>query len=118
MRMLMLAGALAALLAAPGARGGEAEEPKPKAEAPKLSAEESARLAGLIKQLGSDEWKDREAASGEIEKLGKKALPALEEAAKSSDAEISTRAKALIAKLDPPKRPNWTRRRSRPEAGR
>ena len=39
----------------------------------------------LVKQLGSDEFKEREAASNALNKVGKSALNALRKAAKDSD---------------------------------
>jgi WD40 repeat protein len=52
------------------------------------------RIAGLIKQLGDDHFARREAASKELEALGKPALRALLQAAASSDdVEIRRRAK-------------------------
>jgi hypothetical protein len=51
----------------------------------------------LVKQLGSDEFKEREAASSALRKVGKAALNALLKAAKGSDdLEVRTRAARLI----------------------
>ncbi len=51
----------------------------------------------LVKQLGSDEFKEREAASSALNKVGKPALNALQKAAKGSDdLEVRSRAARLI----------------------
>jgi hypothetical protein len=51
----------------------------------------------LVKQLGSDKFKEREAASSALTKVGKPALPALKKAAtESADAEVRSRAAGLI----------------------
>jgi uncharacterized protein (TIGR03067 family) len=52
----------------------------------------------LVKQLGADEFAQREAASKALEALGERALPALREAAKESeDAEVKQRLDAVVA---------------------
>jgi hypothetical protein len=50
----------------------------------------------LIKQLGDDGFENREAASRKLATIGNRARMALERAAKSDDAEIASRAKALL----------------------
>ena len=50
----------------------------------------------LVKQLGSGKFKEREAASSALGKVGKPALTALRKAAKDSDPEIRSRAAKLI----------------------
>ena len=73
-----------------------------KAQAPPLSARaetavDNRDIERLIKQLGSDEFEEREAASKALKKVGKPALKALHEAAtENADAEIRSRADALI----------------------
>jgi hypothetical protein len=57
------------------------------------------QLDRLIKKLGDPSWKNREAATKEIKKLGPRAKPRLEEAAKDKDTEIAYRAEQLIATL-------------------
>jgi hypothetical protein len=55
----------------------------------------------LVKQLGSDEFKEREAASNALNKIGKPALIALQKATKDSgDAEIRSRATKLIKAME------------------
>ena len=54
----------------------------------------------LVQQLGASKHAEREAASKALEALGVAALPALREAAKSSDAEIRRRAGVLIIKAE------------------
>src|SRR5579859_868687 len=58
-----------------------------------------AEVARLIKQLGSDVFAEREAASRELAKAGEAALGALEWAARSDDAEVRRRARELVARL-------------------
>lgn len=70
-------------------------EPAETATADQLAA----RIEQLIRQLGDEEFKTREAASQELAKLGGRAREALEQATKSTDAEIASRAKAILAAL-------------------
>ncbi len=63
----------------------------------------SKQIERLIAQLGSEKFQDREAATAELKKLGEKAIPALEKALKSPDAEISRRAKGLLEQIRPPR---------------
>jgi hypothetical protein len=64
----------------------------------------------LVEQLGSERFDDREAATQQLSKLGKAALPSLKEAARSPDAEVRRRARQLVEQLEPtpvspPRRP-------------
>jgi HEAT repeat protein len=64
-----------------------------------LSAAETdvEKIERLIRQLGSNEFEERNAASEELEKIGKPALEALRKALKDTkDAEVHSRAKALV----------------------
>ena len=56
--------------------------------------------SGLVKRLGAPKYADREAASAEIEKLGPEALPALRAARTARDAEIRSRAMALVERIE------------------
>jgi hypothetical protein len=69
---------------------------------PTTAAEKStdAEVAKLIKQLGSDEFAVREAATESLDKIGLPALPALRKAAKDGDAEISRRAEELVSRIE------------------
>src|SRR5262245_39828550 len=59
---------------------------------------ETERIARLVKQLGDDAFAKREAASRELNAIGKPALPALRKAAASSDdPEIRRRAEKIVA---------------------
>src|SRR5258707_521154 len=69
----------------------------PAADAPKADAE---RVAKLVKQLGSDDFEEREKASKELEAIGGPALDALRAAAKSEEAEVKTRAASLLQKAE------------------
>jgi hypothetical protein len=54
----------------------------------------------LVRQLGSDEFEEREAASNALNKIGKPALKALQQAAKDDDdAEIRSRAARLVVAI-------------------
>lgn len=53
----------------------------------------------LIRQLSDENYKTRESASREIWKMAEKALPVLEEAAKSTDPEQAIRARDLLQKI-------------------
>jgi hypothetical protein len=55
------------------------------------------RIASLIKQLGDDEFANRQAASAGLEAIGEPALPALRKAADAPDLETRRRARAVIA---------------------
>lgn len=63
------------------------------------TAEDEARLAKLIPQLGSGQFAEREAATAAIMRMGSIALGALDAATRSTDPEISLRAKLLIRSL-------------------
>lgn len=75
------------------ARLGDVEQFDPKAAASK------AEMERLIDDLGSDEFQKREAASTQLEVIGAAALPYLEKAEKSSDAEVRRRARDLLRTL-------------------
>jgi hypothetical protein len=53
----------------------------------------------LVAQLGSEEFREREAAAAALERAGAAALPALREGVKSSDPEVRKRAGELLVKL-------------------
>jgi len=55
----------------------------------------------LIKQLGSDEFDERETATKRLQEIGDPALGALDKAATSADAEVRRRAKYVLDKLYP-----------------
>jgi hypothetical protein len=65
----------------------------------KLTADEKKKIAKLVKDLGSDEYATREAASKAIIKFGSKALKQLKAALKSKDAEVVQRADAAIKEI-------------------
>jgi hypothetical protein len=54
------------------------------------------KIARLIRQLSSDKFEERAAASKALEAIGRAALPALRQAETSDDAEVRRRAKGLI----------------------
>jgi hypothetical protein len=57
------------------------------------------KIARLITELGSDDWRVRESAQRELIDLGKVAGEALSEAAKSSDFEVRLRATKILKSL-------------------
>jgi hypothetical protein len=66
------------------------------------------KIPALIADLAADDFKVRDAASQELRKLGRQALPALTEALRSDDPSIKSYAEGLVAAinedLSPPKR--------------
>lgn len=66
---------------------------------PKVSAEEAAKIAALIQQLGDEEAAKRDAAEKELLALGAAAVPQLEKATGDADVERSTRAKAIVRRF-------------------
>ncbi len=69
--------------------GGPVPAPEPGAAEP----------AVLVARLGSDDFREREAAVAALEKAGTAAIPALREGVKSSEPEIRQRAAAILHKL-------------------
>jgi hypothetical protein len=61
---------------------------------------DQAKIEQLIQQLGSNNFRQRESASRELDALGEAALPELRKAAKNNDMEVATRAKALCEKIE------------------
>jgi RNA polymerase sigma factor (sigma-70 family) len=79
----------------PGGAVAEAQAARPIARAE--TAPDNRDIERLIKQLGSDEFEERETATNALKKVGKPALKALREAATANaDAEVRNRAAALI----------------------
>jgi hypothetical protein len=66
-----------------------------------LAQECRSDLADVLERLGSDSVVEREDASAILRYVGEPALPDLERAAVSSDAEVSARARALILAIAP-----------------
>jgi hypothetical protein len=58
-----------------------------------------AKVKGLVKQLGDDDFEVREKATAELIRLGAVALPELRKAAKDADAEVATRATRCLEKI-------------------
>jgi hypothetical protein len=69
--------------------------------APKIADGTLNRIAQLIRDLGHDDWKVREKASGELRTLGEMARSSLQEAFKQSeDPEVKHRLENLLSELD------------------
>ncbi len=88
---------LLAALAVTGLVLAQEETSKP-TEPPK--AEVAAQVEKLIKQLGSADFSEREAATKELKGIGKPAVPALMKALKSEDAEVRWRAESVLKTLE------------------
>lgn len=58
------------------------------------------RIATLVKQLGSNQFEEREKATQQLDAIGAPALEGLRKAAKSDDLETRMRAEKLIAKIE------------------
>jgi hypothetical protein len=64
------------------------------------ASDPSADPTELVARLGSPKYADREAAAGDLERLGRRAMAALRAARDSRDLEIRTRALALVNKIE------------------
>jgi hypothetical protein len=67
--------------------------------ATRVSEDAQKKVEKAIADLGSTDFKTREAATAELLKLGEKAYPAVVDAAKSSDVEVKRRAEAILEKI-------------------
>ena len=101
----------------PENKDNEAE--KDNKDAPKeLTLEElNVKVNELIKKLESDDFKEREAATEELFKLGEKAIPIIEEAIKkATDPEIKSKLSSVIEKYEQLKK-ETEEKKSRPSLG-
>src|SRR5882762_186018 len=57
-------------------------------------------IGRLVKQLGSDKFKEREAASARLKQIVEPTLDALHKAAASNDPEVRRRAEKIIAVIE------------------
>lgn len=74
-----------------------AEEPTPTAEVKAAApAANTAEIADLVKQLDADDFKARQTAAEKLSALGKPAIPALGEAAQSSQLELMSQALGIL----------------------
>jgi hypothetical protein len=64
-----------------------------------LPDEVARQVEAAVKQLGSDEYAQREAAGKRLVALGARAYPAVLAATRSSDKEVATRAKAALERI-------------------
>ena len=64
-------------------------------------APDDTEVERLIKQLGSDAFKEREAAMKRLQEIGEPALDALDKALSSDDAEVRRRAEYIVNKFYP-----------------
>jgi hypothetical protein len=65
----------------------------------RAAAPPSASVKRLIRQLGSDSFDEREAASKALDRIGERALPALRKAAANPDLEIRKRSARLVSAI-------------------
>lgn len=96
--LLALGGVGTSRLVLAGDPPSPAPPPAPAPSAP--SADEAARIAHLVEDLGSDDFRIREAATKTLADLGEKARPALEAALKSDSPSVRFRAEQLLQRLD------------------
>jgi len=61
---------------------------------------DDARLAELVRKLGADAFDTREEATQELERLGRKAVKALQEGTKSDDMEVARRCDELLQRAN------------------
>lgn len=97
MRRTALALLAAGCVTFAGARALLADDPAPRAP---LSEEEQARVKQLIDNLGSDDFRIREAASKDLTEMGARVRPQLEAAQKSTVAEVRFRVDQILRRLD------------------
>jgi hypothetical protein len=62
-----------------------------------------ARVAGLIQQLGSDEFSERQKAQADLEEIGAPARPQLRDALADGELEVRRRARRALAKIGSPR---------------
>lgn len=60
------------------------------------------KVSELITKLGHEDFRVRESAQEDLRKIGKSALPDLQQATKSPDPEVATRAEALVREMQKP----------------
>ncbi|HZT79742.1 MAG TPA: LCCL domain-containing protein [Gemmataceae bacterium] len=65
----------------------------------RLSEDALRRIDAAVTHLGSQQYRQREEASAELLRLGAKAYPALQLAARSKDPEVARRAEAILDKI-------------------
>src|SRR5437764_11760888 len=63
-------------------------------------AEDDKEIDRLVKQLGDDDFKKREAATKRLTAIGEPALDALQKATTSDDPEVALRAKYIVAGIE------------------
>src|SRR5688500_879382 len=57
------------------------------------------RVSRLVAQLGDKDFRVREQAGRDLERMGEKALPALREAKRGGDPEVAMRAERIVARV-------------------
>jgi hypothetical protein len=95
------AAVLVAIMLVLGTGAALAQE-KVEEEPAEKKADVGSKVEKLVKQLGAEDFKEREAATEELEKIGEPAVPALKEALKSEDAEVRSRAELILKEIEKP----------------
>src|SRR5438552_3974190 len=65
-----------------------------------VAAEDDKEIDRLVKQLGDDDFKKREAATKRLTEIGEPALDAVTKATTSDDAEVRHRAEDILAVIE------------------
>jgi hypothetical protein len=79
---------------------GGAQVPLPPADNTNPPAPTDDEIRRLIIQLGSEDFAQREAAAKRLQRIGKAALPHLKAAQGSPDAEVASRARLLVTRME------------------
>src|SRR5262245_51218218 len=78
-----------------------ADEPEPRPMAKqKVDEKLQEKIKELVAQLGHDDFSVREEATKKLAEIGRPAVPAVREAAKSNDAEVRMRARRILDKIE------------------
>jgi hypothetical protein len=97
MKLALYSPLLLALLAP---LSGRAQLPPERADNTNPAAPTDDEIRRLIIQLGSEDFAQREAAAKRLQRIGKPALPHLKAAQGSPDAEVASRARLLISRIE------------------
>src|SRR5436309_12997666 len=67
---------------------------------PVVADSDDTEIARLVRQLGDDEFQQREAATTRLKEIGEPALDAVTKATTSSDPEVRRRAEQIVAVIE------------------
>jgi hypothetical protein len=105
MSLYRIVSALCAAVVFASAGPAGAEESKPVIPVQPVKNAAAEEIARLVRELGDDAFDVREAATKRLTEIGRPALAALREAAKSGEAEVSSRAARIVAAIEKPAQP-------------